>query len=778
MTQNTNPSTFIEAVVSGLEAALRNNPGESVAPSAVLWPDGDGQWMPVVQKLKTVLPHLFVYGEYDPEKRTGPAIWLKCVVARTLRNMQLADDVTPILYLPNLSRQTLRAVESCPDELKPLVELQYRGTTWCQRNGKDWTVEAFLVSEDGGLGLDVSRDTKTQRGILGALTELCGIPLQRLRGKRLEAEDFERLLVDDTPRDVLVWMNDPEGVRADWGPEKWNAFCSRCSSELRFRPDTEGDIVAGERLGRREGVWAAVWERYEESPRLYPNIPHLLSRSKPPELLFLRETWPDENDRAEETLRSALMEVGARDAESARKRILELEAEHGERRGWVWSRLDRAPLAHALKHLALLGAKSEHAIAGTSLEDMVATYNSEGYAVDLAVLDALSRVKKEPDLAAVGAAIKALYVPWLDQTARNLQLLLTAQSAYPEVAAQTARAGECILFVDGLRLDVAKRLAELLAGRDWRMSADIGFAALPTVTATSKHAVSPIANGMEGPSTTATFAPLLDGSEIAAPAFRKGLEAAGYQVLLGTELGAPGPDKKAWAEYGEFDSLGHKLQSKLVGQIQPQLELLADRIASLIDGGWDTVKVITDHGWLLVPGGLSVVPLSKHVTDSRWTRCAALKTTAQTAAQTAPWFWNDSVHFAYAPGASAYAKGNEYAHGGVSLQECALPLLTIAANKTFGKAMSCIADIQWLRLRCRVATEGATSSCVVDVRTRVADASSSLMVDKAPRALDNDGRVGFTVEDDMLEGTAAVVVLLDAQGNVLAKRSTTIGGEE
>jgi hypothetical protein len=49
--------------------------------------------------------------------------------------------------MPHVSRQTLRAVEECPDALKPLVELQYRGVVWTQKNGKDWTLEAFLVSE-------------------------------------------------------------------------------------------------------------------------------------------------------------------------------------------------------------------------------------------------------------------------------------------------------------------------------------------------------------------------------------------------------------------------------------------------------------------------------------------------------------------------------------------------------------------------------------------------------------------------------------------------------
>jgi hypothetical protein len=85
---------------------------------------------------------------------------------------EIPEGATPIVYLPGVSRQELRAVQECPGSLKPLVELQYWGVCWTQKNGKDWTVEAFLVSEEGGLGLDVARDATTRRAMLGALAQL------------------------------------------------------------------------------------------------------------------------------------------------------------------------------------------------------------------------------------------------------------------------------------------------------------------------------------------------------------------------------------------------------------------------------------------------------------------------------------------------------------------------------------------------------------------------------------------------------------------------------
>ena len=102
------------------------------------------------------LPELYALGDYAPGARQGPVIWLKCVVERTLSDAAPETGTTPILYLPKMGRQTLRAADDCDAMLQPLVELQYRGAVWRQRNGRDWTVEAFLASDDA-LGLDMAR---------------------------------------------------------------------------------------------------------------------------------------------------------------------------------------------------------------------------------------------------------------------------------------------------------------------------------------------------------------------------------------------------------------------------------------------------------------------------------------------------------------------------------------------------------------------------------------------------------------------------------------------
>jgi hypothetical protein len=63
--------------------------------------------------LRTAMPQVYAFGDYDAGRRTGPAIWLRCVIDRTVECAPPVD-VCPILYLPGVSRQELRAGADCP----------------------------------------------------------------------------------------------------------------------------------------------------------------------------------------------------------------------------------------------------------------------------------------------------------------------------------------------------------------------------------------------------------------------------------------------------------------------------------------------------------------------------------------------------------------------------------------------------------------------------------------------------------------------------------------
>lgn len=766
--------TLLEAVEASLLAATRFHVGVEEKPAAVLWTDADGQWQPVVKKLQEQLPQLLVLGDYDLAKRTGPAVWLKCIVSRTI-DLGLSKDVVPVMYLPNVSRQELRAAAACPPQLQPLVELQYRGMVWTQRNGKDWTVEAFLVSDDG-LGLDVSRDDATRDALRRSLTALAETPLGQLEDRRLEAVDFDKLMVNDHPRDLLEWMNNPNGLRSTWGEDKWQAFRSRCKQDYGFDPDAEGPVGAAERLGeQKDKPWKQLWDRFAEAPMHYKALPDLLKRAKPTDLFFNPEAWPDENDRAESRLRAAFLELASMDALAARERVRELDVEHGKRRQWVWARMERSPLAQALAHLAALADKTAKPLNGASLDELATNYADGGYEADLTLLRSLMEVKSNQDKAAVQAAARALYLPWLRAAAERFQKLvaktpLGGAGQQPLVEANT---GECLLFADGLRFDLGQELRASCEERGFKVTAGRRWAGIPTVTATAKPAVSPVAGNLQGGMTLPeNFSPSIKATEqeLTIARFRSLLEAAGYQVLASGETGDV--NGKAWTECGTIDRRGHDLQMGLAGQLAEELDGLMERITELLNAGWRSVRVVTDHGWLLVPGGLPKTDLPGYLVESRWARCAAIKGQSKVSVPKIGWFWNASAEAAVAPDITAFVAGLNYAHGGLSVQECLIPMLMIQPKDTAGTAAR-IKMVEWQRLRCRVTLEVPMAGVTVDIRTKANAVDTSLTT--APKTTDASGQVSLIVPDEDQNGAAAVVVLLDALGNVLSKQATTIG---
>jgi hypothetical protein len=775
------PTTLLEALERSRDAAIRHAPGE-VPPVALLWTDAEGEWLPLIPLLRERWPGLLTFGAFEPAKRQGPAIWLRCVIERALPVPALPPDTVPVIYIPNVPRTSLRAGDDCPEPLRPLIELQYRGSLWAQRNGRDWTVEAMLVSEDAGLELDVARDERTRRALLGSLTQLALTPVARLRGYRLDAVDFDKLMIEDTPRELLTWMSDPRITRSRWDTEdkaKWLAFCSRCRAEYDFDPEKDGEIVAGEKLGSRTSVWAGVWERFEEAPAVYGGIPSLLRRAKPSALIFDLESWPDENESLEKSLRTDLLSLGQLSAAAARAKIAELEKQHAPRRAWVWARLGQSPLALALQHIAALARHTALSLGGATLDAMASQYAQDGWQSDDAALRALAATKTSEDSHAVEAAVRAVYLSWLDDSATHFQKLAAAtplptskQSTPP-----TAAAGECLLFADGLRFDLGRRLSVLAEQRRLRVIAGRRWAALPSVTATAKPAVTAIAAQISGRKLGDKFEPdvTATGQPATTDRLRKLMEKDGYQVLANGDLGTPSPTARGWGEYGEVDRLGHALQVKLASQVDEQLALLLERIQSLLLAGWQRVQVVTDHGWLLLPGGLPAVQLPHYLVGSRWARCANLRETGQVGVPTAGWFWNAEENFAFGPGISCFGAGNDYAHGGLSLQECLVPELTFSLETTGVPAGVKIAEVVWSGLRCRILVSPPTGGLKVDLRSKANDPATSVSDTKTTA---NDGRTSLIVSDDSLEGIAVSIVLIGDDGKVLSKQATTVGGDQ
>jgi hypothetical protein len=485
-------------------------------------------------------------------------------------------------------------------------------------------------------------------------------------------------------------------------------------------------------------------------------------------------TWPQFNDEEENNLRRSLLELSDTTPENARKKVLELEGLHAKRRQWVWAKLDQSPLATALEYLCRVAIGTSQSLIANTPDGLGKAYKDKGWVIDMSVLRAISAVVKKDDVQAVISTIQCIYNPWLEKLTEAFQELVVTQG-YPgnHFEKREYHPSTCVLFVDGLRFDVGRILSEKLQVKGCDVSEESQWTPIPSVTSNAKPAVSPIANSVFGKVKGGELAMSVraSGKPLDQYNFRKLLEEDGWQILLRGDMGDP--EGKAWSEFGDLDHFGHEHGLKLARYVDDMLNDLIEFIECLFDAGWKQINMVTDHGWILLPGGLPKAELPKFLTETRWGRCAILKETSRVDVLVIPWFWAQEVSIAVPYGIKSYISGREYDHGGLSLQECLTPVLTIVRKSK--KPVVRIIDHQWKGLRCKVIIEGHAKGIRADIRTKPAMAEST--VANMGKEFVDTSSLSLVVEDDGLIGAAATLVLVDREGSVLAKVLTTIGGE-
>lgn len=763
-------TTPLDALVLALRAATEHDPRAEAAPEALLWCDPASEFVPLLPMLRRVLPNLLTYGTYDALLRQGPAIWLRAAAGRAVAEVRWEGEQPAILYLPGVARETLRAAEECPRPLQLLAWLVVGGATFAHPNGRDWTLRGFLAAKAayGGLGLDVAQDEPTRLALIAAAPKLFALPLAELQGRRIDAPRLHELLVPDLAEDVLAWLGGKLDAATD--PARFAAFSARAKAELKLDPSKVQPGAAAARLLRRDKGWDPVWRRFVSSgPGFHEEAAALLAAQEPPDLLADPATYAVANARAEEHLRIALLKLAEQPLSTASSTVLALAKEHAPRQEGPWAARGMAPLAHAVGHLAALAATSPLPVSDAAV--LAQAYTEKGWRADWAALQAIAAVAPRgggaalhaaEDRAAVAAALRALYATRLHREAEALQSLLLDGVPPPPVPS----AADPILFVDGLRMDLAQRLVVLL--REAGAAADLHWrwAGFPTVTATCKPLASPAAGRLRGGPATGDFYPLAaDGKPAERRVLMREMLACGWRVeeaLLGAE--------PWWLEAGHFDSDGHAQQSRMADHVEAALRDLAGQALRLARAGRQ-LRIVTDHGWLLLPGGLPVAKLEAGLAETRWARCAVVKEGAATTAQRLPWSWNAAVSVATAPGAHAFRAGQEYAHGGISPQECVVPEILVAPLAARRRAAVLTAD--WAGLRLRVQADGG-DGLVADLLAGAEGEGASVAA--RPLPLDAEGRTALLVPDDLLAGKPALLVLRDGSGAVVASRPVVIGG--
>lgn len=771
--------TVLDHIVSSINAAATYNRHDVSPPSVILWPDGERLWESVASRVGECFDRFYILGPNVEGERVGPSTWIRYHLSATPTTGEI-----PVIYLPGIARHKFRSPGDFSEEDKHLYALQFLGQFWVQLNGKDWTPSAVLGSADGGLGLDLSRSAETITALRTQLASILETSVRDLQGKRLEAGDFNELAAGDPAGMMLRWMSDPEGTQNSWPAEQMAAFKAICMEQYKLDPSADGRLVAAEKLVAGGVVWDRVWQRFEEAPQAFPGVSETLSLVKAKDLFdnsSLR--LPKNNESAEDQLRAELLELAGASRSDASKNLGKLAKTHSPRANSIWAQLAKAPLADAVTHLERMVEAIQAGMQASDWEGFATAYMDSAWKVDAEARRSFAAVRNKKDLEAVSTALRTIYLPWLEEQAKRVADLI---SSYPTRSASdapelVASPGTVYLFIDGLRADLAKELCALLESSGIEPKVKTSWAALPSVTSTAKPAWRPLTESLCGEAVSEGFEPQLSSSKkpLKTAEFRSTITGLGFTWFEASGTGDP--SGSGWTEAADFDKRGHSEGAKLAWRIKEELQVVQQRISELLQAGWTKVVVVTDHGWLWMPGGLPKTDLPTHLTASKWGRCALPQPGASHNLPEISWFWGSEHPIVLAPGVTALKNGLEYAHGGLTIQEALTVSLTIESSDAADLSSVTITSLRWVGLRLKLKLEGAGPDFEVDIRPNAAAAAESIFrndddnENKKPLPRINmTGEASILIENDKYEGTAQILVILH-KGEVVCKQPIIIG---
>jgi hypothetical protein len=771
-------SSIYDKVVQALRQAENHNSQVMVRPEVILWPDPENQWNDVIGVLQQEMPQLLIYGSYDAVKKQGPAIWLKCMIARALPEANWDATKIPVIYLPGVSKADLRNVENAVFNFQPLLEYQYTGALFIQENGREWSILAFVENPINGLGIKVAKDNATRDALKKTLPSIFQDREVLANKTIIDADYLNNQLFPDIIPTILKWMCKGDGFLHGMDTGKQEVFVNLCKSQYEFEPDHKNIKSIAEKLGSQKNAWKYVWQMYAAAPHKYPELEELLRLAKPADLgsgMFAlpEESWPQLNEEKEEALAQALAKAANLDAGKALTTLNELEKVHSVRRNWVWFELGKSPLANALQYLIVVAAKTQEAYSTVSIDAIKDYYTNHGYRVDQHMRNALTVVKLEKDKTLVRSIIQLFYLPWLENLTKKFQNLVSQDASIFMEQTAKPESESYVLFVDAFRYELAEEFKHRLEKQKFKTTLNTGWSAVPSLTPTAKPNVSPIATAVSIQSEITEFRPqLINGKDLQTQVFRDALKAAGFKLV--TSAGDIQADGKYWQEIGDIDTKGHEEQADVVKRIDELFDQVQEALDVAFEKGIKQVKIVTDHGWLLLPGGLPKTPLNAGLTETRWGRCALIKEGASTNLLHLPWRWNPSIFIAYAPGISFFKANEEYAHGGISVHECLVPTLIIE-NSNSHRIVAEVKDVKWVNLKYTITTSDVPDGFLVDIRTKYNDSKTSVL-DRVSKDKKISGNTITLMVDDSYEYQSATIVLMDENERILDKKSTTIGG--
>jgi hypothetical protein len=767
--------SLIGHIKSSIGFAKKYNASQVTSPEVVLWPDPEKQWLPVIDRIRQEFEAFLTLGEYNPSCLEGPAIWLKCMVDKMLPEANWSEGTIPVIYLPGVSKADFKNIDEAPFSIQPLMEYQFTGNLWTQENGKEWTVLAFMQNADKGMGLEVAKDQATKEAILKSLPNFFedGEILYR---KKIDADFLNQLMFPEVIPTLINWIEKGDEALSRFPLDQQEAFKDVIKSQYQIKLDYSLVLDFVRAMGSRKDTWNQVWQYFANAPHKYPNIVKCLHDAKPDDLgggffKIPESSWPQVNQEKELQLQKELLKLKKATPESSLVTLEKLYHEHKERQSWIWTELEQSPLVTALPSILDIAKYCTKPYDNSTIEKLTDYYDQEGVRIDRAVRKIYTISSNQDYLKTMQVIIDLYYRPWLEKLTERFQHL--ANENYDFLYANEFKpSSKFILFVDAFRYDLAVDFCEQLSDTRFEHSFETSWSAIPSLTPTSKPSVSPIIGNLSKESEWNTFqAQLKTGKPLSHHYFKSSLADKGVQFISSSQE-IEDPEGKYWLEIGDIDKKGHQEQEAMLKRIPDLLKDVRETVDAIVKKGVRSIQIVTDHGWLLLPGGLPKASLHKDLVETRWGRCALIKEGVSTDLLHLPWTWNPHTYIAFAPGISFFKKNEVYAHGGISLHECLTPRITIKAKSGADQANGSIDSFEWRGMRLYVRTLGANEQYSMDIRTKFDEPKSSVIIKASWK---DDNQMNIMVNSDY-EGQAATLILLNESGIIIDKKLLQIGG--
>jgi hypothetical protein len=759
--------TLLQRLIEQITEKSQFQAGQEISPLCILWTDKGREWEAFLPILDAAGLDIFILGDYSPEKKSGPAPYILWSLTHA------GIHSIPLVYLPGFGVEELKATDSCSPSIQPLAALRYQSTVFSHPNGKDWSLSGWFSSATGAaLNLQDSDQARTM--LRSSFRYLLQKPLEELRDTIWTTENLTGTVVCDPVLSALKWLG---GGKTAVPTEDWAAFTEKAKKEFGFIPEKQSTVEVAARLASgTEKKLDPLWARFSENPSRYPLVISLLGSLVVPtysgDLLIPPDfgRYPQWYKKLHETLASELRALGTIiDQFQLISRLNKLWGDFHELESSLWAAQAPIPLLPLLKDLSALAVAVQKKPTNHDWPALVAWYSSSGMEADRLVLKLMGWKQDLGLRTSLQAILQNLYLPWLEALTRIVEQAYMAQPEYftqpPLGSSLPYITHEAVLFVDALRMDLGSSLGQMLKDKGLSVEITPGVTVLPTTTSTAKAAVSPLRSHLQGGDLNTDDAyPILDGKACNADVLRKGLEERGWSILKPDNLTLV---QYGWMENNDLDSRGH--EGTLQDQVTSTLDSLVYTIQKLLERGWERVRVVTDHGFLLVPLGLPKTNLPPVLVESKGGRAAIMKLSSQAPNLPVPWFWDPVQNYNLAPGISTFYQSN-FAHGGLSLQELVVPTLLVTANSSGSAARNSPVDatLIWKGLRLRIGMDEHPENWSMDLRHSAVDPATSLLGGKRPLAS------SIAVDDDH-QGKKAQFMILDEHDAIVFQRETVIG---